>query len=307
MWFIAVVALTGAIGRGAKALWSTMGSLTLYAIVLSSGYLLLFGDLALDTSAPIADDARLALWGVLLSPLAIAGHEIAKKILVGVLSFIPGVTPERATAIAEVILGKLEEKATPPPAPPTKKGAVVIDRILGVNKVAEEAKALRSTAKRTTQTLLVMLGALALLGCARPLDTAILASNANAASLKATHAQLLEQRRADQLEAAKAVEGPRGDAAVVAAQLRAAREVGERYRPAWKAYEGARFAWLRLVAAIQLVQANPGLLSVSSLAGLVSELVAARTDLEAFALDAMRGGQALRKDAPPPAPGAVSP
>lgn len=141
--------------------------------------------------------------------------------------------------------------------------------------------------------------ALFVVGCANPLATPIAASNAAAMTLAATHAELVAQRKADQLDAAKAVEGKE-------AKLAAAQKVGVRYRPAWKAYSATRFGWLRLVAAIELAQEHPALLDPGSLLGLVRALVEAQSDLEAYARDAMRGVQALRADAPPPAPG-VSP
>lgn len=135
VWFSIVVAASGFVGRVAKAAWSTMPPLVLPGIALASGYLMLFVDLALEPSAPLSVDATTALWGVLLGGAATAGHELAKKLLEGLLVLVPGVTAARATEIAEVILGKLEERATPP-----------------------------ATAKRATQALLLV-ALLALAGC----------------------------------------------------------------------------------------------------------------------------------------------
>lgn len=163
MWFVVVVSLAGALGRGAKALWSTMPPWGLQAVVVVGSYAIVFGDLAAHVETPLVDDARLALWAVAAAGTAIGGHEILKKQLALLLGlFIKD--EARVVMVAEVLLGKLQEQAKPPA---TK----------------------RATA---TQALLVMVLALALTGCAAL--TSVLAKAAHYASYVTAVVDEIERR-----------------------------------------------------------------------------------------------------------------
>lgn len=111
----------------------------------------------------------------------------------------------------------------------------------------------------TLAHLLVLVGALLIAaGCQRPLDAAVRSANAAAIALTATHAAIVEQRRLDQIAAARRVVGDRDDPAVRAEQLDRAAEVGRKYRKAWEAYDKARAAWVTVVAAIKTSQLTEG-------------------------------------------------
>ena len=273
-WFAAVVVASFITTRIVKAVWKSAPSLALPTVALVSAYAIVFVDLALDPTDGYASDAYAALWAVLLGGGAVAGHETLKKLLVAGLKLIPSVTDARAMQIAETILGKLKERAKPP-----------------------------STKRTTTAALLVLFFGLPLLGCgASPMAIATKASNAIAISQKHIHTELIEQRKTDQMEAAAAVPGDRDDPEVKQKKLAAAQKVGVRYRKAWKAYDGARFSWLRVVAALKIAKENPALFDPGSLTGLVKAMMDAHAELEAFARETMNGVKALRSDAPPPAP-----
>lgn len=179
MWFVVVVSLAGALGRGAKALWATMPAWALQAVVVVGSYGIVFGDLAAHVETPLAEDARMALWGVLLAGGAIGGHEILKKLLVLLLGlFIKD--EARVVTIAEALLGKLKEQG-------------------------------RAPAKRATvtQALLVAVLAFVLTGCATL--TRVLAKAAHYASYVTAVVDEIERR----VDAADLPEGDKAKAAQV--------------------------------------------------------------------------------------------
>lgn len=100
--FIAYTLIAGALGRGLKALWSTMPPKVLPWTVLVSGYLVVFVDQLAGGSAA-AHAAFFALWGVLSGWLAVGGHELLK----GALVLVPKVDEDKATKL----LGQLEKTA----------------------------------------------------------------------------------------------------------------------------------------------------------------------------------------------------
>src|SRR5690606_38676457 len=130
--------------------------------------------------------------------------------------------------------------------------------------------------------------------CSRPLDTAVATSNAAAHALSAAHASLTVASRAEQLEAARTVEGDRSDPIVQSTQLRAAAEVGRRYRPAWAAYSAARAAWLALVGVLEVALAG-GDVSPWEITRRLAELASAQRG-PACAGQLLEGD--LREDAP---------
>ena len=89
-------------------------------------------------------------------------------------------------------------------------------------------------------------------GCANPLGAAVATANAAAAGLRVTHAELAENYRADQIEAAARVQGDRSDPSVRAEQRDRVEAVRDRYADAWSAYSLAREAWVSAVAMIDV-------------------------------------------------------
>lgn len=102
-----------------------------------------------------------------------------------------------------------------------------------------------------TLVCLAMLSA----GCARPVDTAILAANVASVSLGAVGELLAERYRAEQLAAVGRVGGDPGLDSVKAERRDRAEAVRAKYRPLWLAYGVARAAWLSLAQSIRSAQA----------------------------------------------------
>ena len=103
--------------------------------------------------------------------------------------------------------------------------------------------------------LLVLVGAILIAaGCSRPLNVAVATANAAAVGLQVTRDAIVEQRKTEQIAAARRVRGDRSDPAVRAEQLDRATEVGRRYRKAWDVYDSARDAWMAAAAGIRMAR-----------------------------------------------------
>ncbi len=137
----------------------------------------------------------------------------------------------------------------------------------------------------------------ALLLCAScsPLPAAIQASGATAIALEQTRQELVERRKAEQLEATRAVEGDRSDPAVKAAQRAAAARVGLDYVLAFEAYEVARLSWRRAVGLIKLLRDNPDVVDAATVADALRAMVRARADFEAYLRDSVRDVKAVAR------------
>jgi hypothetical protein len=95
-------------------------------------------------------------------------------------------------------------------------------------------------------------------GCVSALGTATATANAAAEGLKAAHADLGLRYKADQVAAAKRVQGDRSDPTVKAEQRDRVRAVRTKYRPLWDAYAVVYEAWVDVVAAIEVAQQVDG-------------------------------------------------
>jgi len=107
--------------------------------------------------------------------------------------------------------------------------------------------------------LLLVLGfVLFCTGCRSPLGTATASANVAAHTLRAAHAQLGQQYKADQVKAASRVTGDRSDPAIKTEQRNRVAAVRARYRPIWDGYAIAYEAWLEVVSAIEVAQQVDG-------------------------------------------------
>tara|TARA_B100000745_G_scaffold131461_1_gene85756 strand:- start:383 stop:823 length:441 start_codon:yes stop_codon:yes gene_type:complete len=93
--------------------------------------------------------------------------------------------------------------------------------------------------------------ALLSVGCARPVDTAIVAANVAAISLNAAHAKLATAYRSEQLAAIARVQGDPHSEPVKAERRDRVASVRLRFSPIWSAYKQARSAWIILGGAIR--------------------------------------------------------
>lgn len=131
--------------------------------------------------------------------------------------------------------------------------------------------------------ILILVGLLLLAGgCTRPLDTAIAASNAAAASLRMVQVEMARRYHAEQLEAARRVQADRSSEAVRAEQRDRVEAVRRRWAEAWLAYEQAWSAWRRATEVLASMRRAEDLGEAPDLARigvLLGDLVRAHQDL----------------------------
>jgi hypothetical protein len=122
---------------------------------------------------------------------------------------------------------------------------------------------------------------LLLAGCAHPLEAAVATSNTAAHVLKATHGQMAKAYGAEQVAAARAVEGDRELPQTKDAQRAAVATVRETWGGAWRAYRLARASWVELVVFLEVAIAvgNGTPLDPIEALTLVRELVTAQREM----------------------------